>query len=311
MRMYVNSALAVLLSSLSGCYAADLDAALEGVYACRVDDGSDPDADCPDGLLCDGSACVSQLPIVEVRSPEEREAFEDPGDVVIRVAASGLDLNAEAGEPGAGFVRVTLDEQSVDIREGALSDSVVVEFEIPDTPGGHRISAQAFRLDETPYRNPGATDASLYWIDDGLPHVAITKPWPGSNIDIGTPLVEFEAALLNIEYALSDTEPADGEGHVHIYYDDAFPACALDPICDAGYIAVIAAAPGEGRLPIADTAATVPQSAETAATVTAMLRQNDHDPFCINDDEADADCPETADQVIVTDAVTVDRVSLR
>ena len=311
MRTSLLSVPVLFALSLGGCYAAELDEALEGVYSCRITDQDDPDVDCPGELSCDGNTCVSQLPVVEVLSPEERQAFTEPGNVVIRVRASGIDLNAEDGESGAGFLRVTLDDQTTDVRSGPITEGVVVDFEVPDTPGGHRISARALKPDGSPYRNPEASDSGLFWIDDGLPHVAITKPWPGSDIDIGTPLVDFEAALLNIEFAVSDTQPADGEGHVHVYYDQTFPACALDPICDSGYIAVIAAAPGEGRLPVDDTAATMPESSETTATITAMLRQNDHDPFCINDDGlVDVDCPETADQVIVTDTITINRVAL-
>ncbi|MCR9165052.1 MAG: hypothetical protein ACE37F_34640 [Nannocystaceae bacterium] len=300
-------------SNLAGCYGADFDAALEGVYTCEIIDAADPDADCPSAMLCDGSRCVSALPSVEVRSPEAREAFDDAGDVVIRVVGSGLDLGADEGEPNAGYIEVTLDDQTVEVRSGPISDGIVIsEFTVADTPGGHRISARALRPDGTPYGNPGASDTRLFWIDDGLPHVAITQPWPGSEIDLGTPLVDFEAAVLNFDISVSDTDPARGQGHVHLYYDDLFPACAQDPVCDSGYIAVVAASPGEGTLRIADTAATVPESPETTATITAVLRQNDHEPFCILDNPEDPDlatCPEDGDPVLVTDTITINRVA--
>ncbi len=305
---------ALLSVALSGCYVADLDAGLEGVYTCQILDATEPNVDCPDGLLCDGSRCMSEIPTVEVRSPEAREAFTDPGLVVIRVVGSGIDLGTDASDPGVGFIRVTLDDQEIDITSGPISDGIVVaDLTIPTTPGGHRISARALRADGTPFGNPEAVDTRLFWINDGQPHVAITKPWPGSDIDIGTPLVDFEAAVLNFDISVSDTDPVTGQGHVHLYYDEVFPACAQDPVCDSGYIAVVAASPGEGTLRIADTSATVPESAETTATITAVLRQNDHTPFCIVDDPDDpelVDCPDDAEPVLVTDSISVNRVSL-
>ena len=53
--------------------------------------------------------------------------------------------------------------------------------------------------------------------------------------------------------------------------------------------------------------------AETTATITAVLRQNDHEPFCILDNPEDPDlatCPEDEDPILVTDTITINRVSL-
>ena len=314
MRTHLVSVSVLLSLGLTGCYGADFDEALEGVYSCEIVNADDPDADCPGSMQCDGRTCVSEIPVIEIRSPEARQPFDAEDEIVIIVSGSGIDLNAAEGEAGAGYVRVILDEQVTELRSGPLSDGIqVTGFTIPDTPGGHRISAQAFRLDDTPYGGPTTIDTRLFWIDDGLPHVAITQPWPGSDIDIGTPLVDFEAAVLNFDISVSDVDPLEGQGHVHVYYDDLFPACLDDPVCDAGYVAVIAASPGEGELQIADTAATVPESAETTATITAVLRQNDHEPFCILDNPEDPDlatCPEDEDPILVTDTITINRVSL-
>jgi len=275
----------------AGCYTADLADAEDGVLVCRIDD---EDARCPDGLRCDGRVCLEEVPVVEITFPEGSnpggQVLAQPEDLVIRVRATGLSVNGEPEDPNAGFVRVTLDGAFADVREGAITDSVQIDFETtdlerPTEPGPHRLSARAFRADGTPFENPEAFVTRLYWIDDGEPHVAITKPWPGETFELGTPLIDIEIAALNFRFDVSDipvpdvTEPL---GHAHVYYDEEMPACVLDPDCDPGYIAVVARTPEQGIASPGETvstAAALPASSETVATLSAVLRRNDHSLF--------------------------------
>lgn len=294
--------LGVSALAATGCYSADLDPIADGVFACDVDE------DCPGTMLCDGDLCLQEVPSISIQSPEDLafgQSFEDPTNVVIRVSGTGLRLAADDDDPNAGFVRVALDGTSVDITSGAISGGIVVEgLTIPANAGGHRISAQAFHSDGTPFGNESSLDTRLFWINDGQPHVAITSPWPGSQFDLDTPLVDFEAAVLNFELSVSDSDLADGFGHVHLYYDEEFPSCAMDAACDAGYIAVIAPSPGEGDTRVTDTAANLPTSAETSVELTAVLRQNDHSPLLVARGDGDEELTD-----LVTDSIPIDRIA--
>ncbi len=288
--MHLARLSSVALAALcwSGCYAADLGEVGGGVLECRL---GDPDAGCPGGLICDGQLCVEEAPSVDITFPEGSnpagQVLEAPEDLVIRVRATGLTLSTDQDDPNAGFVRVTLDGEFTDVTMGPITESVQIDFEgtdleRPTEPGPHRLSARAFRADGTPFDNPEAFVTRLYWINDGQPHVAITKPWPGDTFDLGTPLVDFEVATLNFEFDVADTpvdDPAAPIGHAHIYYDEDMPECTADPECDPGYIAVVARAPGEGRGLTVSTAASLPASGETTATLSAVLRRNDHGVF--------------------------------
>ncbi len=298
----------LLLPLMSACYSAELDPAIEGVFACEITDAENPDLDCPGSLVCDGRVCVSEVPTITIVSPEDvdfGQSFTDPANVSIRFSGTGLTLGTDADNPTEGFVRLTMDDQSVDISSGTLTGGITVtQLEVSSDPGGHRISAQAFRADGTPFTNASALDTRLFWIDDGNPHVAITRPWPGQEFNLETPLVDFEIAVLNFELSVSDTEPEPGFGHAHVYYDSEFPfpACAGDADCDNAYIAVVAPSPGEGDLRITDTAAALPLSPEATATITAVLRENDHAPF--------SKAAEGEDLQLVLDEITINRVAM-
>ena len=274
-----------------GCYTADLDDVGDGALVCRIDD---PSARCPDGLSCDGRVCLEEVPVVEITFPEGSnpggQVLSQPQDLVIAVRARGLNVNGDQDDPNAGFVRVTLDGAFADVTEGAITDSVQIDFETtdlerPTEPGPHRLSARAFRADGTPFGNPEAFVTRLYWIDDGQPHVAITKPWHGETFELGTPLIDIEVAALNFRFDVSDIPVPDISaplGHAHVYYDEEMPSCVLDPDCDPGYIAVVARTPGEGIAnpgETVSTAAALPASSETVATLSAVLRRNNHDLF--------------------------------
>lgn len=304
MRMHWSSFLAAMPLALGGCYAAELDETADALFACEVSgDADEADADCPGSLRCNGRVCVERLPTVSVLSPEPLQALTMDEAAVITLQVSGLTFSTDADDAGGGFLRVTLDDESVDILAGDLTRPLVVEeLTVPTTPGPHRIRAQAIRVDGTPFDNDGASSAQVFWRNDLQPHVAIISPWPGSEFELQPDgLVDVEVAMLNFFYGQTDTDLTDDIGHIHVYYDDEFPACAEDIICDAGYIGVISAAPEEvgSRLNTLSEGLLLPESPAAETTLTAVLRQNDHSPFTKTDGELD----------LVIDTVPISRVA--
>ena len=272
----------VLSSLVCGCFSTDLDPNVEGAFSCSVDD------DCPDSQACDGRRCVApeNVPVMRVLSPEPDppEVFqvESFPDDEIEVRISGTLQFAEPGgdddAPGTGFVDLTVDGMTQRISSGPLSGGIPVTVAFDPTPGPHRISAQAVRADGEPYAGPQSNATALFWIDNGEPAVAITKPWPGTEFELGTPMIEVEVATLNFEMQEASMAPADGIGHAHVYYDRVFPGCADTPDCDRGYLTIVN--PPSGT--VDDTASapiTLPESAATMATLTAVLRNDDHTPY--------------------------------
>lgn len=304
MRMLWSSLLTAMPLVLGGCYAADLDETANALFACEVSGEADEaDVDCPGELRCNGLVCVERLPTVSVSSPESLQALGLDETVVITLQVSGLIFSSDEDDAGGGFLRVTVDDESIDIRAGDLSRPLVVEdLVIPTDPGAHRIRAQAFRVDGTPFDNDEASAAQVVWRNDGQPHVAITSPWPGTEFELQADgLADVEVAMLNFSYGQTDTDIATDIGHIHVYYDDVFPECAQEPICDAGYIGVISAAPEEAALGLSvlSEGLLFPDSPVADGTLTAVLRENDHSPFSNVEDEFD----------LVTDSVRISRVA--
>ena len=305
MRMHWSSTLTAMSLVLGGCYAAELDETSNALFACEVaGEADEADADCPGELRCNGRVCVERLPTVVVSSPEPLEEIGvgvTAAPITLRI--SGLTFSSDEDDADGGFIRVTLDDETIDIRTGDISGPLAIEdLIVPDEPGAHRISAQAFRVDGTPFDNADASAAQVFWRDDGQPHVAITSPWPGSEVELQpNGLIDVEVAMLNFTYGQTDTDLATDIGHIHVYYDDTFPECAEDPICDAGYIGVISAAPEEAAmgLTILSEGLLFPDSPVADATLTAVLRQNDHSAFSSVDGEFE----------LVTDPVTIRRVA--
>lgn len=290
--------------SLGGCYSAELDETADALFACEVSEVADEaDVDCPGSLRCNGRVCVERLPTISVLSPESLQALPLDEEVVVTLQVSGLTFSSDADDAGGGFIRVTLDDESIDILAGDLTRPLVVEnLVVPGDAGAHRISAQAMRVDGTPFDNDGASSAQVFWRNDGNPHIAITTPWPGSEFELQPDgLVDVEVAMLNFSYGQPDTALAESTGHVHVYYDDEFPECAEDIICDAGYIGVVSAAPEEAalRLTTLSEGLLLPESPATETTLTAVLRQNDHSPFTNVEGELE----------LVTDTVAISRVA--
>ena len=305
MRMHWSSLLTVMSLGLGGCYAADLDETANALFACEVSgDADEADVDCPGELQCNGRVCVERLPNITVSNPEPLQKVPMGEERFITLQISGFTFSSDEDDADGGFIRVTLDEQTIDLRSGDISTGrlPIEELLVSDVPGAHRVSAQAFRPDGTPFENADASSAQVFWRDDLQPHVAITEPWPGSEFELQpNGLIDVEVAMVNFRFGQTDTELATDVGHIHVYYDDVFPECSEDPICDAGYIGVISAAPEEAaaRPTLLSEGLLFPDSPVADATLTAVLRQNDHSVFIGPDGELD----------LVSDTVTIRRVA--
>jgi hypothetical protein len=260
----------------TGCFTADLDPSKEGAFACMEPDGSD----CPEGRMCINGRCESEGPSVEITSPEDEEPFaielappDVPREFGVRVLGN-LELVPPSDEhvSGEGHVAILVDGiETTTLESGGLSGGITVTIEVPNRAGPHRVAAVARRNDGVDYDNPEARFTRLFWIDDGTPQVALKSPWPQSVFGLDTQVMPYSVTSLRIELAPPmPTAPIDpARGHIHIYYDESFPGCLSDPMCDPNYIAI-------GDRPGEELMATIPSSAETTATLTAVLRNIDH-----------------------------------
>ncbi len=274
--------LVLCVLAVGGCFSTDLDPNIEGAFACSIDD------DCPDGQACDGLRCLTpeNVPVVRVLSPEPDppQVFsveEFPADGRIEVRIQGNLTFAESPDdttPGSGFVQLIVDGTMQEVRSGPLSGGLGVTATIDPTPGPHRIAVKAVRANGVPYAGPQSTATALFWIDDGEPAVAIVDPWPGEEFPLGTPTIDVTVATLNFTMREAEMTRTEGIGHAHVYYDDVFPACADDPMCDPGYLTIVN--PPRGTTDdLASAQIVLPESAATTATLTAVLRNDDHTPY--------------------------------
>src|SRR5690606_7198207 len=142
----------------------------------------------------------------------------------------------------------------------------------------HRMSLQALRPDGRPFPNPEANFRSVFWLDDGAPHVAITDPWPGARLPPGPTALRPTVQTLNFTLAHAGGQKQAGVGHAHLHYDDVFPTCTDDPTCDCSQFALAdqVTTPGGGD-PRITTATTMGGSIPdrppgVGGTLTAILR---------------------------------------
>jgi hypothetical protein len=265
---------------LGGCFTADLDPNVEGAFACEVDD------DCPEGQACDGSRCVvsENVPVLQVLMPEPDQVFAFdtfPVNGALQVNIQGnltLAPPSDDNAPGTGFVELTVDGNTQRITSGPLSGVLEVMTTIERRPGPHRIAVTAFRTDGVPYGGAQSTVTSLFWLDDGDPAVALTRPWPGTEFPLGTPMIEVEVATLNFTMRSARMQNAEEIGHAHVHYDDEFPECAENQSCDSGYLAIVSP-PGSEESDRASATIVLPESAATMSSLTAVLRNDDHTPY--------------------------------
>lgn len=290
-------ALLALWSSLAegGCYTAELDPDVGGVFACG---GSDEDAPCPASLTCVNGRCEDKdlVPTLAVLVPEDEESIvrddvidvtmgmpQPPGlaELQIRIRGS-LELVAAGAEAdhefGQGHVKVFVDgveQQTIDA--GSIDSSTPVMVMVPLAGGAHRILLQAYRNDGVAYDNPEATATRLFWFENEFsrrPFVAIKSPWPGSVFDVDDHELEV---VIAVTPPLKLIEPGgaklEDRGHVHVYYETPmpYPDCVHNAECDDGYIGVV----GESR----STRIGLPKDEEGTATLSAVLRHVEHSPY--------------------------------
>lgn len=310
MRLYALPIAALLVS---GCYDAELDPSRGGVFACESA------ADCPEGTLCDNAVCESaeDLPTLEVRSPEDQQTFDfdrfnADGRINVRIAGDMELVSADAMEPhvsGQGHVVVFVDgEKEAVIDEGNLSAGVALDALIERTPGLHRIVAQARRNDGLDYEFEGAQATGLFWLDDGKPHVALVSPWPGETFPPGATDVEFAVATLNFDViAAGANETVPGRGHVHVHYDDEFPACVQDDFCDTSHFLVLDRLEGD----LARGQAILQEDDPGEVQLTAILRNIDHSPYLDPFPTQDMPPPQDITGSIVYDSITITRAEPR
>ncbi|HET6584082.1 MAG TPA: hypothetical protein VFG69_11550 [Nannocystaceae bacterium] len=265
-----------------GCFTADLDPDKTGVFACASDE------DCAGDDVCVNQRCESEVQTVEIRNPEDEDTFDvtdaalDMPRMISVTIAGTLELVAPGGDhvSGEGHIAVFVDGMEIaPVTSGPFSAGIVVPITVANRPGPHRVAIKARRNDGTDYDNIGAQATRLFWIDDGTPQVAIKSPWPNTTFGLDSQTITFQVTSLRVmlvpPMAEGMIDPA--KGHTHIYYDETFPACLMDPMCDPNYIAI-----GEARNQ--DLMATIPGSAETSATLTAVLRNVDHTLYLFDPD---------------------------
>jgi hypothetical protein len=268
------SGLALLALCLSGCLTNTPDPALGGVYACAVQE------DCPGTQSCLQQVCEAiELPMVNIFSPEDGKpyTFVDGATLTETLSVSATNLAvrglAESSDavPGEGHVVVYVDEVLVaTIDSGNLSSGVQMEIEIPNTPGVHRIRAQARLNDGTDYDNPDATARNLVWVDDGNKHVALRKPWPGDKFPLEQQLIDAEVAIFDPAGEIMIGPPQSNLNHVHVFYDEPFPSCMADPPCLARYNGIVPDDTNDFG-PVL-----LPEAAAGPAILTALIMESDH-----------------------------------
>jgi hypothetical protein len=270
----------------TGCFTADLDPDKTGVFACMGDD------DCSGDDVCVNQRCETEVQTVEIRNPEDEDTFDImdappdmPREISVTIAGT-LELVAPSGDAehvsGEGHIAVFVDGMEVNpITSGPFSAGILVPIQVVNRPGPHRVAIQARRNDGADYDNPGARATRLFWIDDGTPQVAIKSPWPNTSFGLESEIITFQVTSLRVMLVppMAEGMIDPTRGHTHVYYDETFPSCLMDPQCDPNYIAI-----GEARN--TDLMATIPGSAEGNATLTAVLRNVDHTLYRFDPDGA-------------------------
>lgn len=286
----------VVSTTGTACLADQLESPPSGVFAC-IDDG-----DCPAGQVCAFDRCeAGDLPRLEIRAPEAKAVVStiEPGDtppptvtVPITIGGGMLEL-VEAGtvsRVGEGIVEVYVDDDAMPQRvltTGSLVAGIATEIEMDNTPGAHRVRAVASLSDGRSYEGSDADVTTLVWIDDGLPHVALAQPTPGSGFGLGVVSLTVEVTTLHFDMVQAATLELPGNvGHAHVHYDESFPACVDDSVCDNRYIGIVAPTQG-GAFDTVPIQVTLPASGEGTFSLTAVLRHSNHSVFLGEDDDLD------------------------
>lgn len=254
---------------LGGCLTNVLDPEQGGVFVC-VDD-----SECPGSQACLQQVCEAiELPDLVITNPEDGRAFPfgEPHGMSMKVTGENLTLRALSDSkdavPGEGHLVIFVDEVEVTkIDKGDLSAGVTVDIDIPDTPGAHRLRAQARLNNGTDYDNETASARNLVWIDNGRQHVALRSPWPGDAFGLEAQKIEAEVAVFG---GISIGPPMTMKEHVHVYYGVSFPGCQDDPMCQPNWNGVVPQDENEfGPVQL-------PASSAVEVTLTAVVAKFDH-----------------------------------
>jgi hypothetical protein len=290
------SLILVLASLLAGgCYTAELDPDIAGVFACGDPDEAEP---CPAALTCVNDRCedADAVPTLAVLSPEDEQSIvrDDVIDVMLgmqpvpgltqlemtfRGTLELVSIGAGADHAfGEGHVKVFVDgveQQTID--SGDIDAPTPVMVQVPLVSGPHRLHLQAYRNDGEPYDNPEAIATRLFWFENEFsqrPFVAIKSPWPGSVFDVNDRELEVViAATLPLELVEPGSTNIENRGHAHIYYDTPmpYPECVNNEGCDRGYIGVVGQAGSQ--------VITLPEDEVGTGVLTAVLRNVDHSAY--------------------------------
>jgi hypothetical protein len=287
----VWSSLAVLTGCGSPAPSNDTDASSTGTSTT-----GDPVVPCSDDMPCPGEMvclveqCADAAPEVEIVTPEAEAKLQWSADaavpVTVTVRATGLTLVDPTTDPnskrGQGQIAVLLDGVEVAlVSSGDAEAGVPVEVSAAAVAGAHRLRIEARLSDGTEYDNPGASARSLFWLDDGEPHVAFVTPVPGDTYSIRAQKVDVEVAAINFDFVPASAEAQAGDvGFAHVIEDVEFPDCAADPMCLAGYI--VAVVPTTGPASSASGTMNISNSGVGKGYFVVHLVKSNHDLYCAN-----------------------------
>ncbi|MBC8068779.1 MAG: hypothetical protein IAG13_10640 [Deltaproteobacteria bacterium] len=263
--------------------------------------GEPPPIPCDDDMPCpeESQSCLVGLcfdgdgPTIEITSPineQQLDWTEGAPTQAVTIVISGKDFNlvAAADDPdsarGSGQVVLTLDNFEVAVIEsGDLGEGISVTVDSAALAGAHRLHAFARLSDGTAYDNPESTFDSLFWFNDGKPHVAFNSPLPGQRFLPGAQQIEITLATINFAFSQASAEIEPGRAGIgHIYVDQNFPACANDEACAAGYIGVLSPMSMTSHV---TAAIDIPTANGAKTKLTAHLARTDHSPYCVDDAE--------------------------
>ena len=304
----------------TGCFTNELDPTVAGVFACgRQADG----AECPDDMSCSSGRCEADatLPRVTISGPADGafEAFApDLGETVPETILFSVTGDFTLVDPattsehvyGEGHVILTVDgTQVAKIVDGAaLGGGREIPVDIPNTVGAHRISVELFRNDGERYDHRDSSQRNLFWLSDGTPRIAFTKPWPGERFSLDEQDFDVEVGVVDFQLAAAGAAPIERQGHAHIHYDDPFPEC-IESACDGGYIVITDAPLDGGKFaePSESVVARLPDEGSARdVELTAILRHVDHPPYLVPDVGDDIEFPPTEGDIVI-DTITIRR----
>jgi len=260
-----------------------------GVFPCETAD------ECPSGQSCVVGKCFAgDPPTVEIVTPEDEQAFPyvpgpdtpDTIDVSIKVSGANLELIDAASdlgnEFGRGQVVVFVDEEEVEtLTFGSLASGVDLVASMANTPGPHRIRAEARFSSGQAYDNVEATGTRLFWIDDGNPWVGFKSPIPNQRFSFEE--IEIDVTIAVINFLLVPTVGTDrypDRGHAHLLFNKPFPDCEFDAACRGDYLEVLVPPAGSEPSTSVSVPSGIPSSAAGAdSTLSAVISHNDHSSF--------------------------------